>query len=491
MKSNCFKFAALAAAALAVVPAMAQTARELAVSPRPEVLRPLRAWRVDRNLRPIGPAVDLTARQRAEVPSWANGYDGLNSNPAAIDGFGGGHDVSYYGMTSTDAAYGPGYSWWFGWVYTAPYQVNDVRVNPPYAQTSAQYSATVAVWNPLATNPASGSLRCLTFVGNSNYFDRHPWAYLNPAGPATGIASSDDLYGVILDWGVVPGGFYIWPADLSGTNLGFPLPRSGNGSSSWIFLTVDGSGNIAPLTGTQYAYQAFNNWCSPGDAAYPGTNPSSSSQWEYDDDFPPDYTMTPAEYYDYGGYAGPLGPLGTLSLRQSMFVDDNRAKITGSLGLGDVIGAGGNRQITSALFQMRDAGGNQVDEQLVAIGPNGEFELLIDPLSSTPVVEVSVKVRNIAEDGPGHWCRITRPVVAGMVIFSQLTEYNGDATNDNFIDSDDFDVLVANFGGQYDSPNNAVVISPWDFGADFNNDDFINSDDFDILVANFGKTGDN
>gem|GEM_PF-4031349 len=82
------------------------------------------------------------------------------------------------------------------------------------------------------------------------------------AGPATGIASSDDLYGVIVDWGVVPGGFYIFPVDLSGTNLGFPLPRNGNGSSSLVWLTVDGSGNIAPLGATQYAYQAFNN-CMP------------------------------------------------------------------------------------------------------------------------------------------------------------------------------------------------------------------------------------
>ncbi|HRF58853.1 MAG TPA: hypothetical protein PLH94_02935 [Fimbriimonadaceae bacterium] len=59
---------------------------------------------------------------------------------------------------------------------------------------------------------------------------------------------------------------------------------------------------------------------------------------------------------------------------------------------------------------------------------------------------------------------------------STTLDYNGDLDNNNVIDSDDFDILVADFGGN----------GPGDVDGSGTTD----SDDFDILVANFGLGGD-
>jgi len=53
---------------------------------------------------------------------------------------------------------------------------------------------------------------------------------------------------------------------------------------------------------------------------------------------------------------------------------------------------------------------------------------------------------------------------------------NGDVDGNNEVNSDDFDLLVANFGGAGT--------------GDVNRDGVVNSDDFDILVRNFGLLGD-
>ena len=54
---------------------------------------------------------------------------------------------------------------------------------------------------------------------------------------------------------------------------------------------------------------------------------------------------------------------------------------------------------------------------------------------------------------------------------------NGDVNNDNRVDSDDFDQIVANFGAS----------GTW---ADLDGSGSVDSDDFDILVLNFGGEGD-
>ncbi|HRF58341.1 MAG TPA: hypothetical protein PLH94_00340 [Fimbriimonadaceae bacterium] len=79
----------------------------------------------------------------------------------------------------------------------------------------------------------------------------------------------------------------------------------------------------------------------------------------------------------------------------------------------------------------------------------------------------------------GHWLRqcdnvMFAPDGSGMI---SLSLPNGDIDGSNVIDSDDFDILVANFGG---------TSGP----ADLDGSGGIDSDDFDILVKNFGLEGD-
>ncbi|HRF58799.1 MAG TPA: hypothetical protein PLH94_02660 [Fimbriimonadaceae bacterium] len=65
--------------------------------------------------------------------------------------------------------------------------------------------------------------------------------------------------------------------------------------------------------------------------------------------------------------------------------------------------------------------------------------------------------------------------LTGATVSTNL-DYNGDLDNNNVIDSDDFDLLVGDFGGS---------------GAgDVDGSGSTDSDDFDILIANFGLGGD-
>ncbi|HRF58965.1 MAG TPA: S8 family serine peptidase [Fimbriimonadaceae bacterium] len=79
-----------------------------------------------------------------------------------------------------------------------------------------------------------------------------------------------------------------------------------------------------------------------------------------------------------------------------------------------------------------------------------------------------------------HWLRrrVGSVVITGSgAVGVNFSLVNGDIDGNNLIDSDDFDILVANFGGtgQGDLDENGTV----------------DSDDFDILVAAFGQFGDN
>lgn len=79
-----------------------------------------------------------------------------------------------------------------------------------------------------------------------------------------------------------------------------------------------------------------------------------------------------------------------------------------------------------------------------------------------------------------HWLRkkIGSVSVSGSGASNvNFTLVNGDIDGNNMIDSDDFDLLVANFGGSGQ--------------GDLDENGSVDSDDFDILVAAFGQFGDN
>ncbi|HRF59815.1 MAG TPA: PQQ-dependent sugar dehydrogenase [Fimbriimonadaceae bacterium] len=123
---------------------------------------------------------------------------------------------------------------------------------------------------------------------------------------------------------------------------------------------------------------------------------------------------------------------------------------------------------SSATFEFRNVGSTTPLYSLtVGLDATGQFRLP----APTGAFDIAVKRT--------HWLRrkvtsSTGPNDATGVI---LTLVNGDVNGDNVVDSDDFDDLVANFGGS--GPT-----------ADLDENGSVDSDDFDILVGAFGQSGD-
>ena len=112
----------------------------------------------------------------------------------------------------------------------------------------------------------------------------------------------------------------------------------------------------------------------------------------------------------------------------------------------------------------------------LGIGEYGTFEVLPDLPAGT--YQVSFRY--------GHYLR--RTIQANLTSGETLLYpdlINGDVTQDNVVDSDDFDQLVRQFGTDKESSG-----ENWVGTADLNEDDRVDSDDFDILVVNFGQYGD-
>ncbi|HRF58457.1 MAG TPA: CHRD domain-containing protein [Fimbriimonadaceae bacterium] len=111
--------------------------------------------------------------------------------------------------------------------------------------------------------------------------------------------------------------------------------------------------------------------------------------------------------------------------------------------------------------------GSVVDTVPTTLLAGGDFRVTT---SATGVCDVYVK--------GSHWLRrVSGPVNVSVPVSGLAYSLeNGDITNDNNIDSDDFDLLVANFGGG----------GPI---GDLDGSGGVDSDDFDILIKNFGLSG--
>lgn len=102
-----------------------------------------------------------------------------------------------------------------------------------------------------------------------------------------------------------------------------------------------------------------------------------------------------------------------------------------------------------------------LEVHFVQAGPGSSFDT-----EQNGVVDISVK--------GGHWLRRTQQV--NLTSNFAISLINGDLDQNNVIDSDDFDIVVANFGG---GPT-----------GDLDGNNIVDSDDFDIIVKNFGDIGD-
>lgn len=134
----------------------------------------------------------------------------------------------------------------------------------------------------------------------------------------------------------------------------------------------------------------------------------------------------------------------------------------GQVVLGNFVGPIEGQKVTVELL----SGGTVAETQTVTLDANGNFGM-----GSVQTGSFGVRIKS------SHWLRKLAGTVTlpGGVVSCVLS--NGDINGDNQIDSDDFDLLVQNFGTAHTT-------------GDLDGSGVVDSDDFDILVWNFGSVGD-
>lgn len=410
-----------------------------------------RDWKIKGDWTPI-----RQEGQTPQAPSWVNAFDYTNAdplNPAALNN-------NFYGL--------PSGQWWFGPLYNNPFFINDMNLNPPTSGRSAKFISADIDWNPDGTDPMSGSAKLIYVVFNGHGF--------NPL-----LDFMDD--GLAIDFGVLPAGRWYLTVnfDLAPVAIGIGLPNVGGYTLQAMGTEVGGF--FAQLPAPGVCQWNIGNMCSPGDLFFPGTNPSSSSELCWQDDNPADFTMAANELYNmqFGAGFGVLEPI------VGLFVDDNAPVIQGQITLQD-LDPFTLRPVQSIRVVITDAGTfDVVNDQVVALGPSGEYEIL------APLNPGTYDVYAI----PTHWLIRARfgVVFPGTSIGGvDISLENGDCDQDNEIAIGDFAIISASFGSSYDTmtgtPFPGPNGEPWDFAADLNHDDEVNIGDFGIMSANFGLTGD-
>ena len=455
-----------------------------------------RVARIDRNFRIISDWV--TIPQQGVNPQSVNfsmAWDATDADPSALPNS---IYTQFYGVTSG--------LWYFGDTFNNPFQINDVTLNPSASGKSATLIQLTNTWNPGASSPPSGNAN-LTMA----FFSGHGF---NPI--------TDVLDGIVVDFGDMAGNYYWLQVDLAGTGIGLPLCYGTGNLWTACGSTVGGNFQMAPGV-TQ---PDLRNMCSPGEAQFPGTNPSSSTHLEWLDINPSDFTIAANEFYtlDYTG-----SNIGILQTVAGLFIDTDIPTISGQITLQD-IDPFTLRPVTSIRVVVTEAGNptNVVSDQTVALGPNGEFCQItlqdIDPFTLRPVTSIRVVVTeagnptNVVSDqtvalGPnGEFC-VVAPLNSGNYdVYAVPTHWliraafgvsysgssvtgvnisceNGDSDMDNEIAIGDFSLISAAFGSTYDT-GTGTPTGPWDFMADLNHDDEVNIGDYAIMSANFGMTGD-
>lgn len=139
--------------------------------------------------------------------------------------------------------------------------------------------------------------------------------------------------------------------------------------------------------------------------------------------------------------------------------------VSGTIVLQRFVTSAAGQQVTVTL---RQTGGNLIETQNVTLGAGGTFSF-ITPWKGDLVLGFK----------GSHWLRKGYGITLGSGNASGIAVslINGDVNNDNRVDSDDFDQIVANFGAS----------GTW---ADLDGSGSVDSDDFDIVVAVFGTQGD-
>lgn len=448
--------------------------------PKLNVSRPVAIARTDEFGRLVTgwTPIKYKPRMRNSVTTWQVAFDAMDTDVTTMTPFAGA-----YGTSSA----GTGSVWVNPATYHSPGELLDIFLNPGGGtdpDTHGRLAQNVRILWQAGGNSFTPviSFRC---VGTFGTLDAGP-AFANRKG------------GVAFQFAPVTAGFQFPEIDfstfVSGPNTirGLELPADDAGGFLYAISALDGTGNIIPVPAGSAANPYANNMMSPGDALYPGTNPSGSSDLNWDDDTPADYlfqdetnTASPGPAYselyswDYGAGFGVLQP--TVSL----FVDPAARLIKGQLSLTGYSATpiARPRGFGYKLYQ----GTTLVDEGFAPIGDDFKY-IIPDPSPSTPGVYTL-----IAQTHKYVAKKFTVDTTTGTTIpLNVVLPFTGDTNRDGVVNLVDFSFLSSAYGRRSTNANWTDIVSGTltAADADFNFDGAVNLSDFSLLSTGYGKRDD-
>lgn len=427
----------------------------------------------------ISPWTKVPSANHAEAPSWKMAFDSMSTNMVSWTSY-----SNFYGVGTSPRH--------FGLAKKTFMAANDMNLNSGVALGLARRVRIGLVWQP-----DSGAKDLVIKVFTAKTCDVDPSAN----GPAYGVPYSGVLLKKLAQ---APASTLVVDADLSLLAGGVPLPGANGGAVVTGFGTTNGSGEFAEIpVGNWAAQPLMSNMTSPGEAYFPGTNPSSSSEYNWEDDsanspvilqpnyFFEDYTNTTLNGFtpyaeQYSNDTGSTASGGILQPSVGLFVDQNMRTISGTIGLADY-GTTSTVPYT-ATISIEDMSTNAVLQVMEVPLSSSRGYTVPDPRPTTGgLYRVSVKV--------SHWLRKAFSSVsttAGNTTFNLTLPTNGDVNNDNVIDIADYTGLAFAFDSTSTDADwfvaDANGLRPFD--SDLNGDGLVDIADYTILALHFDGVGD-
>lgn len=426
----------------------------------------------------VGAWVELKRNSQVNVPTWVMAWDSMSTSPSTLASYTQGIYGTHPGPRRIATDNFKNYMW-----------CNDMQLANNTGGKFARFIRFGIFNNPNGTSTASGSANLQVKFSTAPIFD------LVGYGPAC----DRGLSGMIANYNVVTSGSKQLVLDLSSTSLGLPLPRTNSGGYQ-ISVGRNNGGSFEQLTPPASVQPLLSNMMSAGEPQFPGTNPSKSTTWQWDDDsnlasgatngdyYFEDFNSTPvglefAELYDYD-YTGIS--LGILQSAAVFFADTNVVTIGGTVTLGDL--PSGNPLPANCTFEIyNSAGTSLLSTQTVALSSTGAYTLL-DPQQATGG-------NYLIYAKTTHWLRKSFTANSTGAISQtgrNVSLINGDVDGDNVVSIFDYILMSDNF--EKDSTD-----QKWNYpdftsqqrisDADLDHDAVVSIFDYIILSDHFEQSG--
>lgn len=409
------------------------------------------AFRVDAQGNRVGPIIQLQHEERPAAIPWTMCWDATNADPTTNAIL-----ANYYGTN-------PPY-YWFGAAYNNPFVTSDFATLNPGTEGKPATGFHWVGYNSAVVNFVVIAQGAALFGGD-------------PAG----ADAYGNIGGVALIWAALPvGGWDLYSGDLSGAGLSVAMPYGGGAVHMTTAQEV--AGTIIAHPGATQPF--FCDMLSTTDLV-PGTNTSSGTEYQWDDDAPSDFVHGTGELYTYVDAVR-----GNQHAMAGFFTDDaTNVNAEGAFNLegltpGCEIAAYCDMVAVDANdTPLLDGNGDVIwAEAAVALGMNGEFSILhprLTDASTNPVNRYILSYKGSTFLRKNTVVDFTGGDVLGLSIFCM----NGDVDGDNEVGPGDFGQLSAAFG-------TAVGDTGYDAFADLDCDGEVGPSDFGLLSSNFGNAGD-